>query len=91
MSMSEGERSSTSAQDGTALTTSWRASGAPAPSKPEPHPVALTTRAVRSNNLIVWNSNQRYRDSPKYVNKQNYLKEEVSHEVHGLPQADGGF
>ena len=28
------------------------------------------------NNLIVWNSNQKYRDSPLHVNKQAYQKEE---------------
>jgi len=33
-------------------------------------------RAGERNNLIVWNSNTRYRASSEYVNKQPYLREE---------------
>ena len=33
--------------------------------------------AGERNNLIVWNQNQRYRDSAEYVNKQPYHKEEA--------------
>lgn len=32
-------------------------------------------RSGERNNLIVWNSNQRYRDSDAYVNKQPYYRE----------------
>lgn len=34
--------------------------------------------AGERNNLIIWNSNQRYRDSREYVNRQPYLKEEAA-------------